>query len=274
MSIYLFQLSDLHIREPGRKAYGRLDTAPYLSRAIDSILRCPQTPTALVITGDLCDFGREDEYLHLRALLSPLGCPIYLMPGNHDCLLNMRRVFPDHAYLGLSGPAHFSVPLGELQLVAIDSTVAGQSYGAIDAQGLGWLEENLKACSNRPVVLAMHHPPFLTQIGHMDEIGLLLGRVELAQMLRQFSNIERIICGHLHRAIETRFAGTIASTAPSPAHQVVLDLDPTARSQWNLEPGAFRIHAWNKSAGLVTHTMPVGRFEGPYPFHAEGALID
>ncbi|NCZ47416.1 MAG: hypothetical protein EBX59_07585, partial [Betaproteobacteria bacterium] len=35
---------------------------------------------------------------------------------------------------------------------------------------------------------------------------------------------EELITLPLHRAIETRFAGTIASTAPSPAHQVVLDL--------------------------------------------------
>jgi len=274
MSTYLFQLSDLHIREPGQKAYGRLDTAPYLRAAIDTIQRFPQAPTALVITGDLCDFGRDAEYQHLRDLLADLTCPIYLMPGNHDCTMSLRRVFPDHDYLGVSGPAHFSVQVGDLQLIALDSTVTGQSYGAIDPQGLIWLQEKLEASQDRPVVLAMHHPPFLTQIGHMDEIGLLLGRSELAQVVRKFSHVERIICGHLHRAIETRFAGTIASTAPSPAHQVVLNLAPQSNSRWNLEPGAFRIHAWEKSAGLVTHTMPVGVFEGPYPFHADGVLID
>jgi len=180
MSTYLFQLSDLHIREPGRKAYGRLDTAPYLSSAIDTILRCPQAPSAVVITGDLCDFGRESEYLHLRDLLTSLVCPIFLMPGNHDCIINLRRSFPDHSYLGFSGPAHFSVDLGDLQLIALDSTLARQSFGAIDAHGLAWLEESLLACVDRPVVIAMHHPPFLTQIGHMDEIGLLHGRAEFA----------------------------------------------------------------------------------------------
>ena len=30
MTTLLAQLTDLHIREPGRLAYGRLDTAPYL----------------------------------------------------------------------------------------------------------------------------------------------------------------------------------------------------------------------------------------------------
>ncbi|NDH32438.1 MAG: phosphodiesterase, partial [Betaproteobacteria bacterium] len=53
MSTYLFQLSDLHIREPGRVAYGRIDTASFLRAAIESIAQCPQAPSALVITGDL-----------------------------------------------------------------------------------------------------------------------------------------------------------------------------------------------------------------------------
>ncbi|MFO0107663.1 MAG: phosphodiesterase, partial [Burkholderiales bacterium] len=44
MTTHLLQLSDLHIREPGRLAYGRLDTAPYLRQAIDTILRLAQRP--------------------------------------------------------------------------------------------------------------------------------------------------------------------------------------------------------------------------------------
>ena len=34
MSFLLAQLTDMHIREPGRLAYGRLDTAPYLRAAV------------------------------------------------------------------------------------------------------------------------------------------------------------------------------------------------------------------------------------------------
>ena len=60
MSTYLYQITDLHIREPGQLAYGRLDTAPYFRRAIETILIQPQAPTALVLTGDLTDFGRPE----------------------------------------------------------------------------------------------------------------------------------------------------------------------------------------------------------------------
>ena len=84
MTTLLLQLSDLHIREPGKLAYGRIETAPCLQRAIDSILRLPQQPHAVVITGDLTDFGRSAEYDHLRDLLKPLPMPVCLMPGNHD----------------------------------------------------------------------------------------------------------------------------------------------------------------------------------------------
>ena len=274
MTTYLYQLSDLHIREPGRLAYGRLDTAPYLRAAVETIARCPQAPTAVVITGDLSDFGRAAEYAHLRALLEALPCPYFLLAGNHDDVATLRAAFPDHPYLGQTGPLQYAVPIGDITLIALDTTVAGASHGALGPERLAWLEQTLADTAHRPVVIAMHHPPFTTLIGHMDKIGLLEGGASLARMVAGYPNVERVICGHLHRAIDVRFAGTLAATAPAPAHQVVLDLDPDAVSQWNLEPGGFRIHAWSAATGMVTHTQPVGPFEGPYPFHQDGALID
>jgi Icc protein len=274
MSTYLYQVTDLHIREPGRKAYGRLDTAPYLKQAVETIARCPQQPTALVLTGDLTDFGRMAEYEHLRSLLAGLTCPYFLLAGNHDDADNLRATFPEHTYLDISGPLQYSVPVGDLQLIALDTSVRGQSHGALDTERLGWLSSELDKAKNQPVVIAMHHPPFTTLIGHMDKIGLLQGRDEMARIVSLYPNVERIICGHLHRAIDVRFGGTIASTSPAPAHQVVLDMAPGALSQWNLEPGGLRIHAWTNESGLVTHTLPIGAFDGPHPFHTDGVLID
>ena len=42
MTTLLAQLTDLHIREPGRLAYGRLDTAPYLRAAVQAVAQLPQ----------------------------------------------------------------------------------------------------------------------------------------------------------------------------------------------------------------------------------------
>ncbi|RZI78055.1 MAG: phosphodiesterase [Rubrivivax sp.] len=273
MSTFLVQLSDLHIREPGRLAYGRLDTAPYLARAVDSVMRLRQRPDAVVITGDLTDFGRDAEYAHLAELLSPLTMKVFLLPGNHDNREALRRCFPDHAYLGSQGFVQYSVSVGPLRLLSLDTCVPGASHGTLCSKRLDWLEQQLDMYRTEPVVIAMHHPPFHTLIGHMDEIGLLDGADVLESLVSRHGNVERIVCGHLHRAIDVRFGGTIASTAPAPAHQVCLDLSPQAPSAWVMEPPGFRVHAW-AGERLVTHLAPTGSYEGPYPFHENGALID
>ena len=274
MTTFLVQLTDLHIREPGRLAYGRIDTAPYLARAVQAVLRLRQAPDAVVITGDLTDFGRAAEYAHLAALLAPLPMPVYLLPGNHDDRDQLRRSFPTHRYLGEQGFVQYAVRVGGLHLLALDTCVPGHSHGTLDAERLAWLDDALARCGGEPVVIALHHPPFRTLIGHMDEIGLLEGADALETLVARHPNVERVICGHLHRAIDVRFGGSIASTAPAPAHQVCLDLSPQAPSAWTLEPPGFRVLALETGGRLVTHLASIGDFEGPYPFHDDGGLID
>lgn len=274
----LVQLTDLHIREPGRLAYRRVDTSRYFRAVVDSVLALKQRPHAAVISGDLTDFGRPAEYASLREQIAPLeaaGMPVYLMPGNHDSRDEMRRSFPGHAYLGDGPWVQFAVDVGPMRLLALDTVVPGRSEGALDAERLAWLEAQLDESEGRPVVIAMHHPPFQTLIGHMDKMGLKAGGPELEAIVSKHPNVERVICGHLHRAIDVRFGGTIASTAPGPAHQVCLDLDPDAESAWTLEPPSFRVHAWDpRERRLVTHLAASGAFEGPYPFFEKGVLID
>jgi Icc protein len=245
---------------------------------VDSVLALKQRPDAVVISGDLTDYGRAVEYASLQQQIAPLegaGLPVYLMPGNHDDRDELRRSFPTHRYLGGGVVLQFAVDVGPMRLLALDTCVPGRSEGMLDAERLGWLEEQLRATDERPVVIAMHHPPFQTLIGHMDKMGLLAGAPDLEAIVARHPNVERILCGHLHRAIDVRFGGTIASTAPGPAHQVCLDLDPEAVSAWTLEPPSFRVHAWNpRERRLVTHLAASGAFEGPYPFFENGVLID
>ena len=113
----------------------------------------------------------------------------------------------------------------------------------------------------------------------MDAIGLVGGAQQLEGLVAQHPNVERIICGHLHRSIQLRFGGSIAATAPSPAHQVCLDLAADPPSQWVLEPPGFVLHALpNQSAfskgRLVSHTVASGQYNGPSLFHDGDQLID
>jgi len=42
-----------------------------------------------------------------------------------------------------------------------------------------------------------------------------------------------------------------------------------------MEPPGFQLHLWRDGAGLVSHTVAIGEFDGPYPFYdPAGQLID
>ena len=96
----------------------------------------------------------------------------------------------------------------------------------------------------------------------MDRLGLR-GSAAFAEIVRRYPKVERILCEHLHRPIESRFAGTVAGTAPSTAHQIVLDLRPDARISFAFEPPGYRVHDWSEDTGLVTHAASGDR-PGPY----------
>src|SRR5882672_6334976 len=50
-----------------------------------------------------------------------------------------------------------------------------------------------------------------------DVIGLAAGDA-FGAVIERHPQVERVLCGHLHRAIQVRWRGTLAATAPSTAH--------------------------------------------------------
>jgi 3',5'-cyclic AMP phosphodiesterase CpdA len=122
---------------------------------------------------------------------------------------------------------------------------------------LEWLDRRL-AESDRPTVVAQHHPPFETGLTIMDSMRLANPEAEAA-VIRKYGHVERVISGHYHRNVQARFAGTIASVCPSTAHQLLLDLVPGADIRFTFEPSSFHLHLWNGTQ-LVTHTELVEDF--------------
>jgi 3',5'-cyclic AMP phosphodiesterase CpdA len=256
----LAQISDLHIGASAELSFGRLDTSGMLRACVRDILALPQSPDAVVITGDLTDSGRAQEYAQLRELLEPLPMPLYMVPGNHDERDALRAAFPDHTYLrGSSRFIQYAIDAYPVRIVALDTLILGSGGGELCEERLAWLERTLAQAPEKPTVVLMHHPPFTTFIRYMDECGLRNPQ-DLAAVVEHHRQVEVVLCGHVHRPIEVRFAGTRASTAPSTAHQVQLDLDTRAPLALVMEPPAYRLHAYTPETGLVSHTAYVGDF--------------
>ncbi|KVO84475.1 metallophosphatase [Burkholderia ubonensis] len=272
----LAQISDLHIKRPGQLAYQHVDTAAALARCIARLNALEPRPDAVLVTGDLVDFGRDDEYAQLRDLLAPLEIPYYLMVGNHDDRAALRRAFADRREWQDGEFVQYAFDVGAVRVLALDSQVPGASAGDLCDARLAWLAAQLDAARDRPVIVALHHPPFASGIGHMDALRLApAAAAKLDALLRGYPNVERVLCGHVHRTMFARFGGTIASAVPAPAHQVAFDLRDHAPSAFRLEPPAFAVHRHTPDAGVITHHVYVDEGDGPYPFYEPtGELVD
>ncbi|MCW5636702.1 MAG: phosphodiesterase [Rubrivivax sp.] len=264
------QFSDLHIKPAGKLAYGRVDTMAFLDQALAHLAALPQRPDLLLLTGDLVDAGAPDEYERLHERLRGVAMPWLLIPGNHDSREQMRASFPEHPWVGRTGFWHFVAQEAHwpLRIIGLDTVVAGEGRGEICAERLAWLRARLEEAPDVPTLVAMHHPPFDTGIGHMDEIGLA-GREGFAEVVARHPQVQLVVCGHLHRNIRATVGGRAVMTAPSTAHAVALDLAPDAASMFTLEPPGYLLHWWNDGS-IVTHHVCTAPAEGPYPFHDPG----
>lgn len=256
------QISDLHVQEqPGLDGVLASD---HLQRAIDALNRFDPRPDLVVMTGDLTNYGRPAEYEILRSVIGRLDIPYLLIPGNHDSPARLRDAFPDLGYLHAGGDfIQYVDDSWPVRIVALDTTVPKRHHGALCPARLQWLSDRLAEQPDRPTVVIMHHPPFDTGMRKMDAIGLLEGRDEFVRVIGRYTNIERVLCGHLHRTIVCRLGNTVACACPGTAHQVELDLTDPGRLAAYFEPPGYQLH-WVRPGATVTHHAVVGHFQGPF----------
>jgi 3',5'-cyclic AMP phosphodiesterase CpdA len=262
--VHIVQISDLHVRPPGRTAYGQVDTNTMLSNAIAAILRMDPAPAGVIASGDLTDCGLDGEYALLGKLLDELPMPVWVIAGNHDdCAQLQRSLGPRYNFLPSDGYVQYVVDALPLRLIFLDTTLAGETHGIMCADRLAWLADQLRLGGGRPTMLIMHHPPFLTGVRSMDELRCFNGE-EMAAIVRRHPEIERVVAGHYHRPIVVRWAGTVGYVAPSTAHQVALDLKPGAPTRFVLEPPGLTVHSWSTDTGVVSHIVPIGEYGLPF----------
>jgi 3',5'-cyclic-AMP phosphodiesterase len=189
----------------------------------------------------------------LRELLEPLGVPAYVLAGNHDD----RRAL--HRHFGVPGgagePVQYSVDLGPLRLVVVDSTIPGEDAGALGPERLGWLESELAAAPEQPTLVAMHHPPLLTGVAVWDEMGLAAAdRRALGAVIEPHRQVRRLVTGHFHRTMTGDLAGRPVMVSPSTYVQFHLDF--TQELELASVPAGFVLQAV-VDGELISHIEPV-----------------
>jgi 3',5'-cyclic AMP phosphodiesterase CpdA len=259
----LAQLSDTHICVPGGRLFNGVDSATQLQKALDWLLSEHITLDAVLISGDLTQDGRLEEYRHLRRLLTPIAqkVPVYLVLGNHDHYANFIEVFADYPGVSQtlsSQSLQYTATVGSYQLVVLDSLEPGDDQGHLNVQRQQWLDETLQA-STAPCILVIHHP--MIDIGNplMDQMHLY-ERAAFGDIVVKHQHVQRILCGHIHRTIFGSFKNIPVIVAPSTAHQYPINLTRNSAKILSREAPGFLIHTQIEGGHIVTHQIPITAF--------------
>lgn len=248
------QITDIHLGfepdAPGEFNRQRLD------RTLATLCAMKPAPDMLFATGDLIDRGDRESYERLREAIGVVPFPVHLVLGNHDERDNFRSVFPQYRFV--DGFLQYEVDTPDLRILVLDTLEEGRHGGAFCEERAAWLVARLSEQPDRKTLIVLHHPPIELGIPWMNTDPEEPWVSRLATAIGGSRNVVGMICGHIHRATSTAWAGTVVSSCPSTAPQVALDLrpiDPEMPDHRDLivaDPPAYALHFWN-GRELVTH---------------------
>lgn len=264
-AVLIAQISDCHVVDEGVLFVDRIDSTAALSAAIATINALDPRPDLVLATGDLVNDGSPSQYDRLLSVFGDCTVPVLPIPGNHDDRTELRTRFADVLPAGgPTEPIDFVDDRWPLRIVAIDTTIPGRHDGMVSDDQLDWLDRTLASEPDRPTVVVQHHPPVASGLGPMDaRYGLTGGGAEAA-VLRGHPQVEAVLCGHVHRSFQRRYAGTIAISCPSTASQLALTLGDV-ETRYTDEPTGLLVHHWQPGNGLVSHLVPIGHFSSWTP---------
>jgi 3',5'-cyclic-AMP phosphodiesterase len=201
-SYLLVQISDVHLTASGSLLPG-VRPRDNLVKALRVLDTTGIRPDVFLLTGDLADDGEGACYDDLAGMLaeaaSRSGASVIYLPGNHDERGAFRRHLLGGPWdLGDSGdgPVNQTHWRDGLRIIALDSTIPGESHGFLDDQTLDYLRAEIAAAAPDGTVLALHHPPIPSPIQPMAQIAL-----RAPERLRDAiagSDVRIVLCGHNH----------------------------------------------------------------------------
>lgn len=185
-TITFVHLSDTHI--------GSATGADDLRRTVKDI-NVNSSIQFVVITGDITEFGSDEEIKLAKQILDSLNKPWHIIPGNHDSNWSesgantFKKIFENETFAFNAG--------GYLFLGTHSGPNMRMSPGQIPRENIVWLDSVLKITDdNIPIVFLNHYP----------QDSSLNNWYEAIDRLKQ-KNIQLILCGHGHSNRQFNFEG-------------------------------------------------------------------
>ena len=190
-------LSDIH--------FGAHD--PEIVAATESWLNARQ-PDLIIVSGDLTQRARAKQFREASGYLDRLrqwGCPVLVVPGNHDVpLYDVVRRFAAPLDRYRQYISSDLCPWFENDEVAVLGLNTARSLtikdGRINHEQLDLIQEHFSEISSAKTrILVTHHPLFAMPIGEEGVLSEVVGRHREAVQAVADAGVHLALAGHYHR---------------------------------------------------------------------------
>ncbi len=186
----IVHISDIHFGKVDYAVVGRL------KEKIGEI-----SPHLLVVSGDLTQRARSEQFIEARAFLDALPKPQIVVPGNHD--IPLHNVF-----------ARFAAPLDKYKRYITDNlepffadaeiAVIGINTarsltikdGRVNAKQVAAIQTRMRGLSDEMLKIIVTHHPFDLPAGYDDDH--VVGRAEMAIREITKTGADVFLAGHIH----------------------------------------------------------------------------
>lgn len=215
-SLTFAHVTDVHLTEAGEPPGTLDDLAPDLLARTVEHFNAMDGLDFVLITGDVLDAASQAEVDRFRELIDRLKVPWHFIPGNHDGFYdpNVPNALPPHEAVSQIDPrmaeptpipqqARWSRPVAAgVQLVGLESRIADDWSGVINAGQMGWLRAEMEAHRGDDLmIVAVHHPlHMLTPLNREEPWSNFVcsNGPEVETLLDAFPNAQLVISGHHH----------------------------------------------------------------------------
>jgi Icc protein len=235
MTHRILHLSDTHVSRTGPDEDGA-DGLAALKGLLYDVRRVPDLDL-VVVSGDVADDGSEQGCRAVRDVVGEFaaarGIPQIYSTGNHDrrdgftAALGSGHLGADGSPIGRSADLDDVIAavsdVNGLRVITLDSLVPAETYGVLGREQLDWLAGELATPAPAGSVVVLHHPPVsLDAVPFMRSV--VLQRPEELGNALAGSDVQAVLCGHLHHQLTGRLGETPVWVTPG----VITRIDLTA----------------------------------------------
>lgn len=208
----IIQFSDTHLMKNDIPVLN-INTNLAFKHVINHAYKDLADADVIFLTGDLSQDETIDSYELVARELRHFNGKIFWIPGNHDSIPNMNKVFDKEK--NFFRARTFYTPFWDF--IFLNTKLDGKDSGFFSEEDLSFLKNQISLNRKNPIALVMHHHPIKTKTPLIDNY-IIENKEEIFEIIEN-SKVRLIMCGHVHNDYLIYYGDIAIETSPATCFQ-------------------------------------------------------